>query len=137
MRLLQLIFIGLLFTTAGGCGGSDDDGPGSGNEACTFDLISVTEIDNGNFLIRLENTSSVDYFLAIDLIYINNGVQRGNTGIGLVQDFEAGTTVDVETVTGDLLERDVDFDCVQLKMQIIVPGASGFCFDDRVGEDCY
>ena len=135
MRLLQLFFIGLLVTTTVGCGG-DDDSDGSDRD-CSFDLISVTDIGDGDFRVRLENTSSISYFMVVNVIYSNGGVQRGDSGIGVAQDVTAGTTVDIETVNGDFLERGVDFDCAQLNIQITTPGTGTFCFDDRVGEDCY
>ena len=138
MRLLQLLFVGLLLTTAVGCGGNDDDDTNA-NADCNFELVSVTDIDNGNFRVRLRNTSSISLYIVVNVTYSLDGVERGDKGIGLADDISAGTTVDIETVNGDLLERDVDYDCARLDVQILpVNSNTGvFCFDDQVGEDCY
>ena len=128
-----LALFSLLFATA--CGG-DDDGATAGQD-CDVELVSVTELDESDFTVRLKNNGSATQTFALTIRYQNNGVQLGQTGIGVAQAVAPGTTVDIETINGNFdLTRD-GYDCAQIVLQVLTPGSGTPCSDEQIGQDCY
>ena len=133
MRLLQLLFIGLLLTTTVGCGGSDDDdSPGN---VCQAELVSVTELNDTDYTVTLRNTSSETVAYGITVRYLNGSVQQSFDGGNFVQNVDAGTTVEIETISSGFSRS--DYDCAQIILQIIPSVTAVVCQEGQIGEDCY